>query len=574
MKKIFNIALSAIIGISLTGCSKFLTLLPLNDVVFENFWTDKADVESVLLGTYSALESSDCIVRMSMWGEMRSDNIVAGNNPSDDLLQITKENLLETNSLMSWSCFYDVINRANTVIKFAPGVNDPNYTPAELDGNLAEAYTLRSLCYFYLIRAYRDVPYVTRPSAEDTEEFVIEATPFEAVLDSLIETMEYWADKAVKKYAATSNYTEEQANTGRITQTAAYALLADLYLWKGEWQKCSDICDKVLARKVIDYKELKEKQGSDCLVVYDPATNPIPMYKETTGSTTAGTAYNQIFGRGFSFESLFELAFMDNQSVSNSFVSSYYGGRNSSGNLSAYSRLFIDASSTSGNEYFKPYDCRYLECMADGSSTYPIRKYVAFNTGFDLVSASTSAPVANIQYRNENQNANWIVYRLTDVMLMKAEAKVQLANEIGGGAVASAEVTDLLREAFDIVSAIYNRSINYPTNARAIPLAFADYSGSIKSMEELVLLERRRELLFEGKRWFDLVRMCRRDGSTRRLVSTVIPKFTENQSAIRIKLADMDAIYFPIAKSELKINPLLHQNPAYIEDEYTAKASN
>lgn len=551
------------------GCSKFLTLIPLNDVVFENFWTDKADVESVLLGVYSSLESSNCIVRMSMWGEMRSDNIVAGNNPSDDLLQITKENLLETNSLMTWSCFYDVINRANTVIKFAPGVaeKDPNYTDAELNGNLAEAYTLRSLCYFYLIRAYRDVPYVSRPSAEDTEEFVVPASKFDAVLDSLIETMELWADKAVNKY------TMEQANTGRITRVAAYALLADMYLWKGEWQKCIDYCEKVLARKIIDYKELKEKEGSDCLVVYDPATNPIPLYKETTGSNVAGTAYNQIFGRGFSFESLFELAFMDNQSVSNSFVSSYYGGRNSSGSLSAYSRLFIDASSTNGNQYFKPFDCRYLESMADGSSTYPIRKYVAYNTSFDLVSATTTAPTATIQYRNDNQNANWIIYRLSDVMLMEAEAKVQLANELGGGAVAAPEVTALLREAFDIVSAIYNRAINYPTNARALPLSFADYSGSIKSMEELVLLERRRELLFEGKRWFDLVRMCRRDGTTRRLVSSVIPKFTENQSAIRIKLADMDAIYFPIAKSELKINPLLKQNPAFVEDEYTAKSS-
>ena len=134
MKKIFNIALSAILGLSLSGCNDFLTLVPLNDVVLENFWTDKSDVESVLLGVYASLESQDCITRMSMWGEMRSDNIVASSTASNDLTQILKDNILETNSMTSWSCFYDVINRANTVIEYAPGVaaKDPNYTDADL----------------------------------------------------------------------------------------------------------------------------------------------------------------------------------------------------------------------------------------------------------------------------------------------------------------------------------------------------------------------------------------------------------------------------------------------------------
>jgi hypothetical protein len=91
-------------------------------------------------------------------------------------------------------------------------------------------------------------------------------------------------------------------------------------------------------------------------------------------------------------------------------------------------------------------------------------------------------------------------------------------------------------------------------------------------MEELVLKERRREFLFEGKRWFDLVRMARRDGNTERLSQMVLLKYTENVSAVRIKLADMDAIYFPIAKDERKINPLLKQNPAYEEEEFIQKA--
>src|SRR5574344_2003134 len=116
MKKIKSFVCSIIIGLSFVSCDDFLTLLPLNEVVLENNWTEKADVESVLLGAYSALETEDCVFRMSMWGEMRSDNIMAGSNPEQDVLNITKDNIKETNKYTSWACFYNVINRANTVL--------------------------------------------------------------------------------------------------------------------------------------------------------------------------------------------------------------------------------------------------------------------------------------------------------------------------------------------------------------------------------------------------------------------------------------------------------------------------
>ncbi len=563
MKKIFNIALSAILGLSLSGCNDFLTLVPLNDVVLENFWTDKADVESVLLGAYAAMESQDCIMRMSMWGEMRSDNIVASSSASNDLTQILKDNILETNSFTSWSCFYDVINRANTVLYYAPGVaeKDPNYTEAELRGHLAEAYTLRSLCYFYLIRAYRDVPYVTNPSKDDEEEFVIAASSFDYILDELISTLESisvpgqeWAVNRFKEIGDVSN-------TSRITRVAVWALLADMYLWKGDYTKCVENCEKVIARKNVDYKEFKDKQGTDCTIeLYEN----IPLIKESLGTSKTGTAYNEIFGTGNSYESLFELAFMQNQSVSNGFVNSYYGSQDSpNGSIEAFSQLLTGVKDNS-NKYFQKYDSRWLEYMEEGTSSHRIRKYVRSNAEVDV---NNLTPTISSQTRSNVKSANWIIYRLTDVVLMEAEAKVMLAaNE------ANASLQDsLLTQAYHLVKAVNDRALNIKVNSLAKSIAEKDFKASIQQAEEAVLLERRCELLFEGKRWFDLMRVARRDNNTRRLVSWVLQKHTENQSAIRIKLADMDAIYFPISKDELKINPLLKQNPAYIEDEYISK---
>ena len=95
----------------------------------------------------------------------------------------------------------------------------------------------------------------------------------------------------------------------------------------------------------------------------------------------------------------------------------------------------------------------------------------------------------------------------------------------------------------------------------------ADYVTSKASMEELLLEERQREFMFEGKRWFDLVRVARRDGNNNRLSSLASRKYIENVYAIKIKLADPNIIYFPYAKSELKVNHLLVQNPAFGNEE-------
>ena len=566
MKKFKTIACTAFLGLSLVSCNDFLTLIPLNDVVLENFWTDKADVESVLLGAYAQLESSDCITRMSIWGEMRSDNIIAGSSTANDILQITRDNILETNGLTSWLCFYDVINRCNTVMNFAPMVQDkdPNYTYAELKANLAEAIALRSLCYFYLIRAYRDVPYITRPSIDDTENFVVPATKFDVILQNLIDDLEVVKEDAVNKYV------KEEENSSRITRVAIYSMLADLYLWQGDWDNCILNCDKVLSRKLLEYEKIKIEKGPDCVIrLY----KDIPLIQSMTeNGRYAGTSYNEIFGKGNSFESIFELAFMDAQSVNNSFISTYYGSKNTQvGQLAANSELFLGVAGGT-NKLFKKTDGRYLESMKESSSQYGIVKYIPMSIEYNLLTSSASAPKATVVDRSDQQISNWIVYRLTDVMLMKAEAKVMKSKVYEGSLNAdSSAIKELLfQEAFKIVGAVNDRSTN--KEGTSDTLQYSTYSSSVKAMEELVLDERRRELLFEGKRWFDLVRMSRRDGDSKRLVQYVITKYTENVSAVRIKLADMNSLYFPISKDELRINTELKQNPAYEEDDYISKS--
>ena len=194
-----------------------------------------------------------------------------------------------------------------------------------------------------------------------------------------------------------------------------------------------------------------------------------------------------------------------------------------------------------------------------------------YNLSSGLITWESGQPV-----KRNNTEPNWIVYRYTDVLLMEAEAKVMKAAAMGGDDNQfNAERDQLFQEAFNLVDAVNQRAIckkRYGEMAKS--LVFSDYNTSAQTMEELVLAERRRELMFEGKRWFDLVRMARRDGNTSRLTTLVLPKFdAATVSAVRIKMTDMNALYFPLNKDEIKINNLLKQNPVYVEDEFIEKAT-
>ena len=93
-----------------------------------------------------------------------------------------------------------------------------------------------------------------------------------------------------------------------------------------------------------------------------------------------------------------------------------------------------------------------------------------------------------------------------------------------------------------------------------------------KDILAIVLEERQRELAFEGKRWYDLVRKALRDGSTQPMLDILIPhKYESNGAAYRAKMTDINSLFFPIAEREINTNDLLEQNPVYEVDDLYEK---
>ena len=587
----------------------------MNQIIAQNYWTSKADVESVVFSCYTGLTSSDVITRMIIWGEVRSDNIKEGQQitqASKDLQYLLNGNILETNTYCDFSAFYKLINRCNTVELYAPVIQerDPNYTESDLRQNLAEVKAIRALCYFYLIRTYGDVPFTFVASIDDDQNYYLPATKQELILDTLIMDLEANVNYAPKRYAelvtSAGDYT-----CARITRNAINAMLADMYLWRAsnanvapatrnaDYLKCVEYCDKVIDAKIAEYKEdsygnLKPQVSKDIYAKYGfPLLEEWAESDQTSGQGTNAKAFNRIFGGdGNSFESIFELNFEEEShqygsSNENSAIGSLYGGRNSSesgAQLAANDIMMSttpDANYESNGNLFSSYDFRsQTSFLYHDSDPYTIQKYVLERARVS-VGAKNVWKVDNLNNSARQENyANWILYRLTDIMLMKAEAEVQIAAYLDENAAAStgdgtttpaprrivptgnvySTAKEYYDDAFNIVIAIYERSA-----PQAIASAKPQRSNFNikKDFDLLVENERRRELLFEGKRYYDLVRRARRDGSTAYVSGLLSSKFTQNSSAMRIKMAMIEFLYMPFSEDELKRNPLLTQNPAF-----------
>ena len=154
----------------------------------------------------------------------------------------------------------------------------------------------------------------------------------------------------------------------------------------------------------------------------------------------------------------------------------------------------------------------------------------------------------SVRPSSENRSANFVIYRYADILLMKAEAFSQ---------------TNRYDEALAVINEIRTRAsmpvINTLVNT---PTAF----------EDQIMEERAKELAYEGKRWFDLLRMGRRNNYARKedLIEIMIRNVPATQKRIlATRLVDPMGWYLPIYEEELERNKALVQNPYY--QQYSAE---
>lgn len=559
-----------------SSCSDFLEIKPQSEIILEDFWSEKADVDAVVAGCYAGLQSDAVVRRMMMWGEFRSENVMAGAGSSNDLdlMNVFKENITAKNRYTTWDMFYTVINRCNTVIKYAPEVaaKDPGYTESELKATIAEVTAIRALCYFYLIRSFRNVPYVTEAITDDDQVVEMEATDFYVVLDKLIADLESIKGDAITRYPEN----KPTYQTGRITRDAINAMLCEMYLWKKDYSQCINYAEQVINSKKLIEEETNKKNGTVVSSSTVARLNGFPLVDNMISTGYYGNAFQEIFVSGASKETIFELVYDNSEAgysmPSNTAAGSWYGNQTAGqGSVAPSTFVTEDKAAESQRSVFadenKKVDARMYYNFSDDDV---IAKMVYRNCHINATSTTPTVTLSNMYtYAKDGSgehwytSSNWIVYRLTDIMLLEAEAICQQMQE-GSSSEISAYNKPLVEKIFNLVNAVNKRSVCQSVLSDTLVL---NASATKSQMEELTMKERQRELMFEGKRWYDLVRRSLRDGNTKALLSAVSHRDGPNASLTQTFFSNADkwewAIFWPYNYDETVVNKKLKQNPAF-----------
>ena len=150
--------------------------------------------------------------------------------------------------------------------------------------------------------------------------------------------------------------------------------------------------------------------------------------------------------------------------------------------------------------------------------------------------------------RNTEKDDNFIIYRVADIVLMKALAET---------------MTGDYPAAFKLLNQVRNRAGlgNY--------MGVADEDGHTldeQTLLEGILKERQLEFLGEGKRWYDLLWFGRVANYRYKddFINLVIEgNLTTNPSWIRSVLANTNSWFMPLPQDDIDHNRLLIQNPYY-----------
>ena len=516
MKKwIYKTVILATIAV-FCSCDAMLDLTPEDKVTGNNFWIEKGQVETAMVGGFGRLQ--ECLYSFYAWGELRSDLVyVVGGSGGGHADRVNANNnmITQENGLNDWGAVYSAINQFNFVIHYAPQVQaaDRSFSDEELAYFLGEARTMRALCYFYLARTFEQLPYITAASQTDEQRYDYEPIPATAVLDSIVKDL-LWAETRVRENYNDVNFATAalrlRYDKGRVTRPIVWALLADVYLTQNNYDRSIEYSDKII------------NSG-----LYSLASGPQQWYS--------------IFYPGNSSEGIFELQFAREYNNSGNFV-----------------RWFSNQSSVSGDNWYQIrmsmrtrtylywegddiYSTRMVSDDRGRGGTYPyemysmpsmpVWKWIGIKHGSD-----------DEDYRNASYNdPNWIFYRLADIYLMKAEALNRQGNMVD-----AARIVQNIR-------------------TRVAVQAEVSYSSQ-NELENIILDERASELAFEGKRWFDIVRIARRQNDYNVIADRLALAWTQSplvEAVYRARVADPQSWYFPIHRNELEKNPNLRQNIYY-----------
>lgn len=492
-----------IAAFTFSSCESELDLTSPSELTAQGFWTSEIGARTAQSGLYANLRSS----AGDLWllGEIRSD-IWGGRtfeSPANESL-IRSDITIATAPFGGWAGLYTRIHRVNDFLANVPNIDFIN----ERDKNhlLGQAYGLRALYYYTLLKTWGDVPITLEPlSKVDPVSLARERSSQNEVMN-LIKS-----DLSASLNAFGSDGSFFEGNRSYWSKAATLALKGDVYIWSGN----------LLGGGNADFTEAKsalqeiaalgvdlEPSISNLWGVGNENNNEF-IFALDYKQDEATNFYNSLTGRSTEINPTFD----DHGDPMINFV---IAGANRYG-PSEKTLLLLDGNDDSRK------DATFIRLYTNdnGGLGYPTYTESAY---FGSVFNKFLGQVIGSERIFENDVP---LYRYADVLLLLAEAKNHLGEDPSG------EINQIRERAY---------GINY------VPLIHGYTNGSHTENANAILDERYKEFIGEGKRWWDL----RRAGDS----------FVINNISF-LNPGDEYKLVLPITTDMIGRNPLLDQTDGY-----------
>ena len=481
-----------------TSCEKQLNKVSGAYAAEELQWDNISDTRSSLMGAYGLLRAALFENNAHwMYGELRNGDLISYNR--SDLSAINSQQLNASfplvQELTSWRKFYAVINAASLLIERAPEVleKDARYTALNMRYDIAQARVIRAFSYFNLCRIWGDVPLITQ-SYDDASFQERPRTDYRSVLayaeNELLKAID---DLPFLYGVAPQSYYEMQSGEWRkvlFNKLTAFSLLAHISAWQGNYINVDAYTGYILDH----YNEIG-------ITYLDNITNlsgisGIFSTNYNAGqllAINAGYVYGEATGSGHIEELTLATPLISKQ----------------------YPDLFIPKD-TIVRAFDDQNDSRFgLDTISGLTRTNYFTNYSGEIPIFSKIKIIRDG-VTNGNYAVFGSNL--IFTRMEEITLLRAEALAVLGNQ---------------DEAITLLNRVKGqRNVRHYTRVSTTPLIVEIFN------------ERRRELMGEGWRWYDQIRLNK--------IRPVDPAIVE--------LIENEGIYWPIAQEVLSRNSLLNQN--------------
>lgn len=224
----YKIILIALAVTFVSSCKKtFLELYPPTSLTIAQALGSEADMQVALRGAYSGLRNVDYYGRtLPVIGDLMADNTYQSLVNTNRYTSFNNYTFTVADANISgfWNAAYQTILRANNIINSSLTAN------ANINEYKGEAYAIRALCYFDLIRWFAR-PYTDNPNGLGVPIITKYDPDLKPARNTITEVYTLINNDLNQAYSLMSIYT----NSSQLSKYAARGLQAKVYLTMGDY---------------------------------------------------------------------------------------------------------------------------------------------------------------------------------------------------------------------------------------------------------------------------------------------------------------------------------------------------